>query len=396
LALRIFQFAGQTLDVARSSLRAADREVELRPKSFEVLRYLVENAGRLVTKEELIKAIWPNVVATEESLAHCVSEVRNAIGDGQRSIIKTVPSRGYRFAAPVSRSGFDDASSPLPSPEAYSGDLPLPDRPSISVLPFQNMSGDAEQEYFADGVVEEIITALSRFSSLFVIARNSSFKYKGGAVDVKQVGRELGVRYVLEGSVRKAAQRVRITGQLVNAVNGAHLWADRFDGALDDIFDLQDQVAASVVSSIVSKLEQAEIERAKRKPTESLVAYDYFLRGMESAYQNTREAVGEALRLFSRAIELDPSFAAAHGMAAFCYLLRKGGGWMDDPLRDVVEAERFARKAVQLGKDDAVPLARAPCTRFCRSRPRRWLALHRSGTCAQPKSGVRMVFERLD
>ena len=161
----------------------------------------------------------------------------------------------------------------------------LPDKPSIAVLPFQNMSGDPEQEYFADGMVEDIITALSRMRWLFVIARNSSFTYKGRAVDVKQVGRELGVRYVLEGSVRKAANRVRITGQLIDASTGAHLWADRFDGGLEDIFDLQDQVTASVVGAIAPKLEQAEIERAKRKPTESLDAYDYFLRGMASFYQ---------------------------------------------------------------------------------------------------------------
>ena len=158
--------------------------------------------------------------------------------------------------------------------------LALPDKPSIAVLPFQNMSGDPEQEYFADGIVEEIITALSRLRWLFVIARNSSFTYKGRAVDVKQVGRELGVRYVLEGSVRKAGNRVRITGQLIDASTGAHLWADRFDGELEDIFDLQDRVTASVVGAIAPKLEQAEIERAKRKPTESLDAYDYFLRGM--------------------------------------------------------------------------------------------------------------------
>src|SRR5215510_819499 len=156
----------------------------------------------------------------------------------------------------------------------------MPDKPSIAVLPFNNMSGDAEQEYFADGIVEEIITALSRFHGLFVIARNSSFAYKGRAVDVKQVGRELGVRYVLEGSVRKAGSKVRITGQLIDASSGAHLWADRFDGALEDIFELQDQVTASVVGAMAPKLEQAEMERAKRKPTERLDAYDYYLRGM--------------------------------------------------------------------------------------------------------------------
>ena len=161
--------------------------------------------------------------------------------------------------------------------------LPLPSKPSIAVLPFENLSGDREQEYFADGMVEEIITALSRFRGLFVIARNSSFAYKGRAVDVKQVGRELGVRYVLEGSVRKAGSRVRITGQLIDTATGAHLWADRFDGALEDIFDLQDQVTASVVGAIAPKLEQAEIERTKRKPTENLDAYDYYLRACRSS-----------------------------------------------------------------------------------------------------------------
>ena len=158
--------------------------------------------------------------------------------------------------------------------------MALPDRPSIAVLPFQNMSGDPEQEYFADGMVEDIITALSRMSWLFVIARNSSFTYKGKAVDLKQVGRELGVRYVLEGSVRKSTNRVRITGQLIDAATGVHLWADRFDGALDDIFDLQDQMTSSVVCAIMPKLEQAEINRAKRKPAESLDAHDYYLRGL--------------------------------------------------------------------------------------------------------------------
>ena len=192
--------------------------------------------------------------------------------------------------------------------EARAPVLALPDKPSIAVLPFQNMSGDPEQEYFADGIVEDIITALSRMRWLFVIARNSSFTYKGRAVDVKQVGRELGVRYVLEGSVRKAANRVRITGQLIDASTGAHLWADRFDGALEDIFDLQDQVTASVVGAIAPKLEQAEIERAKRKPTESLDAYDYYLRGMASFHQWTREGNNEALPLFYKAIELDPRF----------------------------------------------------------------------------------------
>jgi TolB-like protein/DNA-binding SARP family transcriptional activator/Tfp pilus assembly protein PilF len=232
----------------------------------------------------------------------------------------------------------------------------VPETPSIVVLPFQNLSGDPEQEYFSDGIVEEITTALSRFRSLFVIARNSAFTYKGRAVDVRQVGRELGVRYLLEGSVRKAANRVRITGQLIDAATAAHLWADRFDGSPEDIFDLQDQVTASVVGAISPALEQAEIERVKRKPTESLGAYDYFLRGIAAVYQETREGHNRALQLFYKAIELDPDFASAFGMAAYCYCQRKTNGWLADREREISETERLARRAVELDKDDAVAL----------------------------------------
>src|SRR5258707_14747689 len=236
--------------------------------------------------------------------------------------------------------------------------LPPPDKPSIAVLPFQNMSGDPEQEYFADGMAEDIITALSRFKALFVIARNSSFTYKGRAVDVKQVGRELGVRYVLEGSVRKAANRVRITGQLVDTATGAHLWADRFDGGLGDIFDLQDQVTESVVGAIAPAVEKAEIERAKRKPTESLDAYALYLRGLAAYYQfGDRQANDEALRLFNRAIELDPEFASAYGRAAHCYVTATVNGWISGTANEIAEVKRLAQRAVELGKDDAIALA---------------------------------------
>jgi len=234
--------------------------------------------------------------------------------------------------------------------------LTLPDKPSIAVLPFQNMSGDPDQDYFADGVVEDVITALSHMRWLFVIARNSSFTYKGRAVDVKQVGRELGVRYVLEGSVRRAASRVRVTGQLVDATTGAHLWADRFDGALEDIFDLQDRITASVVGAIAPKLEQAEIERARRKPTESLDAYDYYLRGLACIHQDTPESSAEALRLFSRAIALDPEFATAYGLAVWCHNRRKASGWTADRAAEKAETARLARRAAELGRDDAVAL----------------------------------------
>jgi TolB-like protein/class 3 adenylate cyclase len=236
--------------------------------------------------------------------------------------------------------------------------LALPDKPSIAVLPFTNMSGDPEQDYFADGMAEEIITALSHFRQLFVIARNSSFTYKGRAVDVKQVGRELGVRYVLEGSVRKAANRVRITGQLVDTATGAHLWADRFDGGLGDIFDLQDQVTESVVGAIAPAVEKAEIERAKRKPTDSLDAYAIYLRGLARFFQFTgRQANDEALRLFNSAIELDPDFASAYARAALCYVMAKVSGWISGTPNEIAEVTRLAQRAVELGKDDAIALA---------------------------------------
>ncbi len=236
---------------------------------------------------------------------------------------------------------------------------PLPDKPSIAVLPFQNLSTDPEQDYFADGIVEEITMALSRMRWLFVIARNSSFTYKGRAIDVKQVGRELGVRYVLEGSVRKVGNRVRIAGQLVDASTGVNLWADHFDGSAENVFDLQDQVTASVVGVVAPKLEQAEIERAKRKPTGNLDAYDHFLRGMAGYHLWTREGNSEAILHFDRAIQLDPTFSSAYGMAARCYAQRKGAGWETDRAREISETVRLARRAVQLGKDDALALCTA-------------------------------------
>jgi TolB-like protein len=232
-------------------------------------------------------------------------------------------------------------------------------KPSIAVLPFANLSHEPEQDYFVDGMVDEIITALSRMHWLIVIARNSSFTYKGRAVDVKQVGRELGVRYVLEGSVRRAGNRVRIGGQLIDTETGAALWADRIEGELQDIFDLQDEVTTKVVGAISPKLEQAEIERSKRKLTGSLDAYDYYLRGMAETYKWTREANEQALAHFYRAIELDPEFASAFGMAARCFSQRKAGGWVTDPSFEITESQRLARRAIELGADDAVALATA-------------------------------------
>lgn len=250
-----------------------------------------------------------------------------------------------------------EADSASPHAPAAPQHLRLPDKPSIAVLPFQNMSGDAEQEYFADGIVEDIITALSHFKSLFVIARNSSFTYKGKAVDIKQVGRELGVRYVLEGSVRRAAGRIRITGQLIDAATGAHLWANRFDGSLEDIFELQDQVTASVVGAVTPKLEEAEIERAHSKPTEKLDAYDHYLRGLAMASQYTKATNREAFQFFSNAIALDPQYASAYAMATRCIMLRGQNGWLSNPQREIAEGLQLGRRALELGRDDPLVLA---------------------------------------
>jgi adenylate cyclase len=230
--------------------------------------------------------------------------------------------------------------------------LPLPDKPSLAVLPFQNMTGEAEQDYFVDGVVEEITTAISRLPWLFVISRNSSFTYKGRAVDVKQVARELGVRYVLEGSVRKAGHRVRITAQLIDTCTGAHIWADRFDGALDDIFELQDEVASHVFGAVEPKLRSSEIARAIRKPTASLDAYDLYLRAVAQAHRETEDGVREAIALAKRALVIDPSYAPSAALIANYYNLLRARGWGSVSDAEIAEGVRLARHAIEMGQDN--------------------------------------------
>jgi adenylate cyclase len=259
------------------------------------------------------------------------------------------PVRAFAVRAGV-RGALIDRLSAAPS---------LPDKPSIAVLPFQNMSGDPEQEYFADGMVEEIITALSRFKSLFVIARNSSFTFKGRAVDIKEVGRRLGVRYVLEGSVRKAAGKVRITGQLIDAVTGAHIWGDRFERDLTDVFALQDEVTIAVVSAIEPKLFQTEIAMATRRRPENLTAYDLFLRAMQQFYLSTREGLAETIRLAHRALELDPRFGLVAALAGACHMQNVLWGYAVDPQLNRKEAVRFLRLALSVDDSDPDTLAMA-------------------------------------
>jgi len=246
--------------------------------------------------------------------------------------------------------------------EGNAPSLALPDKPSIAVLPFENMSGAPEQEYFADGMVEEIITALSRFKWLFVIARNSSFTFKGKAVDIKEVGRKLGVRYVLEGSVRKAAGKVRITGQLIDAVTGAHIWTDRFERDLTDIFALQDEVTVAVVSAIQPKLLQTEIAMATRRRPENLTAYDFYLRAMQQFYLTTREGVAEAIRLAHRALELDPRFGFAAALAGASHMRNVIWDYAVDPQFDRMEAVRLLRLALSIDDSDPDTLAWACVT----------------------------------
>jgi TolB-like protein/tetratricopeptide (TPR) repeat protein len=357
-----FLFEDCTLDLDRRELMRASAPVPVGPQVFDLLAYLVKNRDRVVSKDDLFETVWQGRAISDSTLTSHINAARKAIGDNgnEQRLIRTISRKGFRFVGAVRHEEAPTGSGPenLAAALTPTAAPALPDKPSIAVLPFQNLSGDPGQDYFADGVVEDIIAALSRMRWLFVIARNSSFTYKGRAVDVKQVGRELGVRYVLEGSMRKAANRVRISGQLIDASKGVSLWADRFEGALTDIFDLQDQITTSVVGAIGPRLESAEMTRAKHKPTESLDAYDYYLRGMANFHQRTKDAIGRALPQFYKAIELDPDFATAYGIAAQCYFWRKINGWMTDRQQEIAEGLRLARRAVDLGKDDAVALAR--------------------------------------
>ena len=357
-----FAFDDHLLDPDRRELTRGSKPVAVGPQVFDLLMYLVRNRTQVVSKDDLIAAVWGGRIVSESTMTSHINALRKAIGDSgeEQRLVRTIARKGYRFVGDVREVGAAESApehaAAIKSPGPA---LTLPDRPSIAVLPFLNLSGDPAQDYFVDGVVEDIIAALSRMSSLFVIARNSSFTYKGRAVDVKQVGRDLGVRYILEGSLRQAANRVRITGQLVDATTGANLWSERFEGRIGDIFALQDQLTTDVVGAIAPQLERAEIERAKHKPTESLDAYDYYLRAMANLHHGTRETVEEALSLLAKAIALDPDYAPAHAMAAWCHFWRKVNGWMVDRAREIAEGTRLTRRAIELGMDDAVALTRA-------------------------------------
>ena len=343
------------LDLRRPELRRDGQPVRIHRRALGILCVLAEAKGEIVSKDELMARLWPGRIVEEGNLHVHVSALRKALdehGEGH-SFVVTVPGRGYRLAGLTGLRSAQLAEGSLPP------QLPLPDKPSIAVLPFANLSGDSEQEYFADGMVEEITTVLSRIRWLFVIARTSSVTYKGRAADVKQVSRELGVRYVLEGSVRKSGNRVRITAQLIDATNGAHLWADHFDGSLEDVLDLQDQVAIRVAAVIEPELEAAEIRRALDRPRNDPTAYDLYLRALRAMRSWEKKGYMEALDQLSHATRLDATYGPALALSAWCHMVLTGTGWTDDPEATRQTAISLARRALRNAGDDAVTLGRA-------------------------------------
>ena len=315
----LLHFNNLSIDTDRRELKDADGVVHVEPQVFDLLVHLVQNANRVISKDELIERVWKGRVVSDAALNSRIASARRAIGDSgkKQTLIRTIQRRGFLFAG--------QAATGYQAPAAGSGTRPMrapaalapPDKPSIAVLPFQNLSGDASQDYFADGVVEDIITGLARIKWLLVIARNSSFAYKGQAVDVKRIGRELGVRYVLEGSVRKADGRVRINALLVDAESGIHLWADRYDRRIVDIFTLQDEITLSVVGAIEPNLRDAEIERVRRRRPDNLDAYDLVLRAIPHVYLATPAEAAKAMPFLAQALALKPTtrprMACSHG-----------------------------------------------------------------------------------
>jgi len=354
-----YLFEDFALDGDRRELRRGDALVPVEPQVFDLLQYLIRNRDRVVSKDDMVDAVWQGRIVSDATLSSRINAARSALRDNgeEQRLIRTIQRKGIRFVGAVQEESRAEAPAPV---EPAKPGLGLPDRPSIAVLPFDNMSGDPEQDYFADGMVEDIITGLSRIRWLFVIARNSSFTYKGRAVDVKQVGRELGVRYVLEGSVRKVGSRVRITGQLIEAEDGRHLWAERYDRDLTDIFAVQDEITVSVVAAIEPNLRRAEIERVRRKRPDNLDAYDLLLRALPDVYTFMPQGAAKGLPLLERALATEPSYALAHGFAAWAHqtLFIRAGMHPEDRTRAI----RHAHAAIEHGSGDAMALALAGFT----------------------------------
>ena len=362
----LYLFEDCALDTERRELRRGQTLVAIEPKVFDLLGFVIENRQRVVSRDDLIAHVWDGRIVSELALARCISEARSAIGDDGEAqrLIKTLPRKGLRFVGVV-REEQEPFTATQAGVEAGkpAATLALPDKPSIAVLAFTNMSGDPGQEYFSDGITEDIITGLSRFSELFVIARNSSFQYKGRSPDIRQVGRELGVRYVLEGSIRRADDRVRISAQLVDAVTGAHRWAERYDRELKDVFAVQDEVSRGIVAILVAQVSKAEAERTLLKPPATWQAYDFFMRASEiwGAVRSSFNvaALYEARQLLERSISLDPNYARAYATLSYTHLFDWVFRLDDDHLSPTAleRAHRLAWKAVQL--DPNLPIAHA-------------------------------------
>ena len=349
----IYAFGPFRLDVAAGILFRGPEPVALGQRAIALLQILVEGGGNPISKDRLIESAWPGLAIEESNLPVQIAALRRVFAEepGGNSWIETLPRRGYRYVGPVAVKQQENQSAAGNEQPA----LALPAKPSLAVMPFTNMSGDPEQEYFADGMVEDIITGLSRIKWLFVIARNSSFIYKGQAVNVGRVGRELGVRYVLEGSVRKAGERVRVSGQLIETETSVHLWAERYDRRLDDVFALQDEITLNVVGAIEPSLREAEIERVKRKRPENLDAYDLVLRALPHVVPPMPAEAAKAMPLLERALTLEPDYASAHGYIAWCHQILFVRGGFNKENHDA--AIRHARAALSYGRDDATALA---------------------------------------
>jgi adenylate cyclase len=354
-------FENYVFDVGRHELLRGSTRVEVEPGVLDLLRYLIENRERVVSKDDLIEHVWNGRIVSESTMTSRITAARHAIGDtgSEQRLIRTVARKGVRFVGEVRESGGTDAPTVGPPPVAAS----LPDKPSVAILPFANLSGDPAQDYFSDGISEDIITELSRFSELFVIARNSSFQYKGKAIDVRQIARELGVRYLLEGSVRHADERVRISAQLVDAQTGAHRWAERYDRRIEDIFSVQDEVAQTVASVLSIQINRAEADRALLKPPTTWEAHDYFLRGNAAQTRFlsrfTLNDLDDARALLQRSIDLDPSYARAYAMLASSHIDAYLTG-VNDEYRTQAALDRafaLARTAVEI--EPGLPLAHA-------------------------------------
>jgi TolB-like protein len=352
----VYQFGPFRLDMAAEILFRGADPLPVGRRAVAVLRTLLERPGVPVSKDALMHAAWPGLAVEEANLTVQIATLRRVLGQepGAASWIETLPRHGYRFTGSVVASNGAGLSTP-PRAELST---PLLDRPSIAVLPFQNMSEAPGQDYFADGMVEEIVTALSRIRRLFVIARNSTFAYKGRAVDVRRVGKELGVSYVLEGSVRRVGNRIRITAQLLDASSGAHLWADRFDGTMEDVFELQDNVASSVAGIIEPTLEREEYRRSLRRPTDDLTAYDLYLQARFARSLSKDETMRE-LELVERALERDPNYGSALAQAARCQQMIYICGWTNDLGATRAKGIDLARRALCVAADDPYILANA-------------------------------------